>query len=76
MLASGSPPDGLGTDPAALAPPHWSVEPPSAQKSFGINAVVRCMHLLATVPKLAHFFVWKGGFVLIKRVIGSETTAY
>ena len=39
MLASVSSPDGLGTIPAALAPPYWSVEPSYTQKSFGIHAV-------------------------------------
>ena len=38
MLASVSSPDGLGTIPAALAPPYWSVEPSYTQKSFGIHA--------------------------------------
>ena len=40
MLASTSPPNWLGTVPVALAPPHWSVEPPSSHKSFGIHARV------------------------------------
>ena len=41
MLASVSSPDGLGTIPAALAPPYWSVEPSYTQKSFGIHAGAR-----------------------------------
>ena len=33
---------------------------------IGIRLMVTVsMHVLAKVPKLAHFFVWKGGFVLI-----------